>query len=448
MIKYFALTSALFAAALTACASAPANSQSRSEPVPRIKPEAAKKPVTAPVITPNLPPKILTTAPIKLGQTERFNVWKKGFISRALAKGYDRQLLADTIGQAKINPKAIYKEKNQPEFTRPVWAYIDSAANATRLKGGKAKLAKHDQLFSDLEQKYGVSRHIITGIWGLESAYGTIMGDDDMIDSLSTLAFEGRRAKFGEQQLFGILELLARGEVRQDQLSGSWAGAMGMTQFIPTTFRDYAVDYDGDGNKDLWHNEGDALASTASYLNRFGWRGTEPVYTEVILPQGFDFTQSNGVDGKGIKRTVAGWSGLGIRSVTGKNWSQEALFLEAKLLMPAGAKGPVFLTFKNFDVLKKYNNSDSYAIGITVLADTLQSKPGFKRDWPRSDKPLSLTDRKNLQRALTRQGYDTKGIDGVLGRNSRKAIRAWQTAHRIPADGYVNQVLLKKILAG
>ncbi len=374
-------------------------------------------------------------------QAEKFNAWKQDFIGRALAKGYDSKLLNATIGQAKINPKAVAKNKSQPEFTRAIWVYIDGVMSQSRLKNGRAKLAQHDKLFTELETRYGIDRHILTSIWGLESAYGTIMGNDDMIDSLATLAVLGGRKNFGERQLFGMLDILSRGEVRQDQLIGSWAGAMGMTQFIPTTFRDYAVDYDNNGNKNLWTDVGDALASTAYYLQRFGWRATEPVTTEVLLPKGFNYNMSNG-----HKRTISGWAGLGVRSVSGKNWSNEALFLEAKLLLPAGANGPALLTFKNFDVIKKYNNSTSYALGINVLADHLRGKKTITRDWPRADKALSLTDKKNLQTALSRQGYGTGGIDGLIGPNSRRAIRAWQHANGVPADGYVNKAMLKQII--
>jgi len=419
-MKYLAVLSF----ALSACVSAPATSQ----PVPKLKQETVSSQTE--------------TKQTETEQTKLFNTWKRDFMARALAKGYDSSLLRTTIGQAKINPKAIAKNKSQPEFTRAIWVYIDGVMSESRLNGGRNKLAKHEQLFSELEIRYGVDRHILTSIWGLESAYGKIMGDDNMIDSLATLAVLGGRKKFGEQQLFGMLDILSRGEVRQDQLIGSWAGAMGMTQFIPTTFRDYAVDYDNNGNKNLWTDPGDALASTAYYLQRFGWRAAEPVTTEVILPKGFNYNLSNG-----SKRTISGWAGMGVRSVSGQNWSNDALFLEAKLLLPAGANGPVFLTFKNFDVIKKYNNSTSYALGINVLADRLKGKQTIIRDWPRTDKPLSLTDKKNLQTALSRQGYGTGGIDGMIGPNSRRAIRAWQHANGVPADGYVNQAMLKRIIA-
>lgn len=363
-------------------------------------------------------------------------------MARAIAKGYDKTLVQTVIGTAKINPKAIKSDKNQPESTKPVWAYVDTAASPVRLKQGRAKLAENEILFNAIEMRYGVDRHVLTSIWGLESAYGKIIGTDNMVDSLATLAFEGRRQQFFESQLYAILDLLTRGEVRRDQLFGSWAGGMGMTQFIPTTFRDYAVDYDENGNKNLWTDAGDAMASTAYYLSRFGWRNTEPVLTEVILPNGFDYGLADG-----SKRTISGWAGMGIRPVGGEKWSDESLFLEAKLLLLAGADGPVFLTFKNFDVIKKYNNSTSYALGITVLAEGLHEKQTITRDWPRADKPLSFSDKKALQSALTRQGFDTKGIDGRLGPNSYRAIRAWQKANGFPADGYVEQTLLKTLLS-
>ncbi|MCF6221346.1 MAG: lytic murein transglycosylase [Robiginitomaculum sp.] len=433
MIKYITVLSLVLLAPLAACASVPATSQ----PVPRLKPVAVKTVPTKPAqIKPD-------ASQVERSQAERFTAWKRDFISRALAKGYDSNLLRATIGQAKINPKAILKDQTQPEFTRAIWVYVDGVMSDARQNGGRAKLAEHAALFADLESRYGVDRYILTAIWGLESAYGKIQGTDNMINSLSTLAFEGRRSKFGEQQLFGILDILAAGDVRQEQLIGSWAGAMGMTQFIPTTFRDYAVDYDNDGNKDLWGNTGDALASTAYYLKRFGWRASEPVTTEVILPKDFDYGLADG-----SKRTISSWSAMGIRDMSGQNWSNDALFLEAKLLIPAGANGPVFFTFKNFDVIKKYNNSTSYALGINVLADTLQGKPAIKRDWPRADKPLSLSQKKQLQQALTDQGYSTGGVDGMIGPNSRRAIRAWQRANAVPADAYVNQAMLKRIMAG
>ncbi|PHR91369.1 MAG: murein transglycosylase [Robiginitomaculum sp.] len=429
MIKYFTALPLVLSVALTtaisACASAPT-------------PPRQAQPVT---LIPIVKVAQNTVPALGLSQQERFALWKKDFIGRAIAKGYAPALLASTIGTAKINPKALERDQTQPEFTKPIWSYVDGAASPVRLKNGRAKLAEHEQLFDGIEARYHVDRHVLTSIWGLESAYGEILGSHDIINSLATFAFEGRRQSFGESQLFAVLDILTSGAVRQDQLTGSWAGAMGMTQFIPATFRDYAVDYYGDGNKDLWTSAGDALGSSAYYLSRFGWRIEEPVFAEILLPKGFDYGFADGT-----KRTISGWSALGVHPVGGKAWSEQAMFLECKLLIPAGANGPVFLTFENFDVIKKYNNSTSYALGIGVLAEGLQGKTAITQDWPRGDKTLSRTDKQDMQRALTRQGFDTKGVDGQIGPNSRRAIRAWQKANGVIMDGYVNAAVLALIL--
>ena len=446
MMKYLAL----FSITLTACASAPTSSDAAATKAPT--PPVASTPVTpqtAPVaVVPSAPSAtvpVTASAPAvaELSQEARFSAWKTGFMDRALAKNYDPELVRRVMGPAEINPSAIQSDKEQPEFTKPIWSYVENAASAGRLSTGRDKLALNRALFDQIEQRYNVDRNVLTAIWGLESAFGKIQGDHDMVDSLSTLAFEGRRRNWAEQQLFAIFDMLASKDVRLDQLTGSWAGAMGMTQFIPTTFRDYAVDFDGNGNKDLWGYEGDALGSAAHYLSRHGWRIQEPVIAEVRLPSGFDYGLSDGT-----KRTVSGWTGMGVSPVSGQNWSKDAMFLEAKLLIPAGAKGPTFLTFKNFDVIKKYNNSTSYALGITVLAEGMQNKRAILTPWPKSDKPISRSDKEDMQRALTRQGYDTKGVDGQIGPNTRRAIRAWQKANGLPADGYVEQNLLQRILAG
>lgn len=376
-----------------------------------------------------------------LTQEERFAAWKTDFINRAIAKGYDPELVRRVIAPAVINERALERDKDQPEFTKPIWSYVDGAANPTRVAGGKDKLALHAGIFTAIEQRYFVDRHILTAIWGLESAYGKIMGNHDIVSALATFAFEGRRTAFGERELYGILDSLKSGYVRQDQLTGSWAGAMGMMQFIPTTYRDYAVDFNNDGNRDLWTSAEDALGSAAHYLSRHGWRWNEPVFAEVDLPQGFDYSLSDG-----SKKTVNEWTALGVAPFGGARWSKAAGFLEAGLLVPAGNQGPKFLTFKNFDVIKKYNNSTSYAMGINVLAESFQDRPAIRRLWPTADSPLSRTDKEDLQRRLTSLGYDTGGVDGMIGPNSRKAIRAWQKANSLPADGYVEQRLFKRIM--
>jgi len=413
-IRIFALTSVAF----TACAATPPQADAQIEPA-----------VTTPV-----PTQALT-------QAQRFEAWKARFISEATAKGYDEAFVRGIIMPTQINEKALDRDTSQPEFTKPIWNYVDNAASADRLNRGRAKLSEERDMFNAVEGRYRVDRNILTAIWGLETSYGRIMGTHETISALATFAFEGRRKKFGEQQLYGVLDMLKSGTVRKEQLVGSWAGAMGMTQFIPTTFRDYAVDFDADGNKDLWTNSYDAIGSAAHYLSRSGWRWGEPAFTEVKLSQDFDYSLSDG-----SKRSVNDWAAKGVTPIGGQAWSDAAKNLEAKLLVPAGSRGPAFLTFKNFDVIKRYNNSTSYALGIGVLAEALKGKPAIRTSWPRSDQPLSLTDKKNLQRRLTQLGYNTGGIDGQIGPNTRKAIRAWQADNGLPADGYVEQSLLRRIM--
>ena len=379
--------------------------------------------------------------PRELSQAQRFDNWKVDFISRSIDKGYDKDMVISLLEEAEINELALDRDRDQPEFTKPVWSYVDNAASADRLNTGRARLSDTDSIFDAVEARYHVPRHILTAIWGLETSYGRIMGKHDIVSALSTFAFEGRRKSFGEQQLFALLDMVAAGDVRPDQLTGSWAGAMGMTQFIPTTFRDYAVDFNNDGNKDLWQSREDALGSAAHYLARHGWRKSEPVMTEVSVPEGFDYALL-----ENTKKTVNEWTALGVAPITGQRWSAEAGFLEAKMIAPGGHRGPKILTFKNFDVIKKYNNSTSYAMGITVLGDALRGQATLRTPWPREDKPLSYEDKKALQRKLTALGYSTGGVDGQIGPNSRKAIRAWQRDNGLPADGYMEQGLFQRLM--
>jgi len=425
-----------FAFTHSACAtptSAPAaQSTQKVETVAKVlapAPQVAQAPTQMPVTN-----RVLT-------QAEKFANWKTDFIRRATEKGYDPAMVRALIMPAVINEKALDRDRDQPEFTKPIWSYVDNAANASRMNGGRTKLSEQRRVFDAVEGRYFVDRHVLTAIWGLESAYGKIQGSHDIVSALSTFAFEGRRQKFGEQQLFAILDSLRDNYVRTDQLKGSWAGAMGMMQFIPSTFRDYAVDFNQDGNRDLWSSPEDALGSAAHYLSRHGWKWEEPVYAEISLPNGFDYALSGG-----SKKTINQWAALGVSPITGQRWSAEAGQLEAKLLVPAGHKGPKFLTFKNFDVIKRYNNSTSYALGIGVLANALEGQPSIRTPWPRDDKQLSRTDKENMQRRLTALGFDTKGVDGQIGPNSRKAIRAWQQANGEIADGYVEQSLFRKIM--
>ncbi len=427
-------------AALPACASTVQDPISSVKSPEQIAP--AQTVQTSIQAAPQAPIKIAQASTAPFTSAEKFRLWKTDFINRAANKGYDRAMVSNLISPAKINERAIDSNKKQPEFSKPIWSYVDGAASADRLNKGRGKLSEQSATFDQIEARYQVPRHILTAIWGLESAYGRIMGSHDIISALASFAYDGRRKKFGEQQLFAVLDMVKRGDVRPDQLTGSWAGAMGMTQFIPTTFRDYAVDFNGDGNKDLWKNEGDALGSAAHYLSRHGWRYREPVMTEVTVSNNFDYSHV-----EGGKKSVREWAALGVIPISNQNWSEAAKSLEAKMIAPGGHRGPKLLTFKNFDVIKKYNNSTSYAMGITVLGEALRGKSSITTSWPRNDKPLSFENKKSMQAKLNALGYNVGGVDGQIGPNSRKAIRAWQTSQGLPADGYMEQTLYRRLIS-
>jgi membrane-bound lytic murein transglycosylase B len=432
-IRFLKFIASAALAAAPACAS--------TTPTPALASAASQ--ITANVITaavipvPRLKPAYVSAAE----KQKKFDAWKADFTERAIAKGYPAQLVRSVIAPTKINELALERDKTQPEFTSPIWSYVDKTTSAARLEGGAKALRENDAVFRAVEGRYRVSPHILTAIWGLETSYGRIQGRHDIPSALATFAFKGRRTAFGEEQLFAVLDILRSGAVSRDQLVGSWAGAMGNTQFIPTTFRDYAIDFDGDGRKDLWKSEADALGSAANYLSRFGWEYGLPSFAEVRLPSGFDYALADG-----SARSVADWQARGITPINGQKWSGQALPMQAKLIIPAGARGPAILTFKNFDVIKRYNNSTSYALGISMLAEALAGRPTLKTPWPKSDKRVAFKDLIRMQKKLTALGYDTGGADGIIGPKTRRAIQNWQSANGLPADGYIEQNMFKKIM--
>lgn len=380
--------------------------------------------------------------PPLMTQEQAFAAWKIDFTARAIEQGYHPELLAATIAPAKLRKRAIERDNSQPEFVKPVWDYIKNADSPARVKSGRAALEKTGPTFRQIEAAFPVPDEYLTAIWGLETAYGRIQGDYPAFDTISTLAFDGRRRGFFEGQLYALLDMLRDGDVRLEQLKTSWAGAMGMTQFMPTTFRQYAVDFDGNGNKNLWGSEADALASAANYLTRSGWRAGEPVIIEVQLVDDFDYSQS-----ETVKKSVNEWIPMGVRPADGTRWPTEMGFLNAKLLVPAGHRGPKFLAFHNFDTLMRYNPSTSYVIGINSLAAAIEGRTLITAPWPEDDQPLSFEDKKRLQESLNRLGYNVGGVDGRVGPNTRRAIRQWQRVNGLPADGYIEQRLLARLLS-
>jgi membrane-bound lytic murein transglycosylase B len=308
-------------------------------------------------------------------------------------------------------------------------------------------LARHRGLLDRIEQAYGVDRHIVVAIWGLESSYGEVLDDPKIVKSvvrsLATLAYaDRRRARFARQQLVAALKIVERGDISIAGLTGSWAGAMGHTQFIPTTFEAYAVDFDGDGRRNVWTSEADALASAASYLRESGWVSGKTWGYEVVLPPDFDYRHAEGE----ASRTIAEWASLGIARAGGEGFPRPGD--NAVLLVPAGASGPSFLLLRNHFVIKRYNNATSYSLAVGHLADRLRGGGAFVQAWPSGDRPLTTEESAELQQHLARAGMYDGAIDGKIGPKSRAAVRAWQSRRGLVADGHVGLLLLETIRSG
>jgi membrane-bound lytic murein transglycosylase B len=276
-------------------------------------------------------------------------------------------------------------------------------------------------------------------VWGLESAYGTYRGSSDIIRSLATLAHEGRRGTFFEQQLLAALNILQDGDVPARSMTGSWAGAMGHTQFIPTSYLAYAVDFDGDGRRDIWSDDPtDALASTAAYLRKSGWTKGQPWGVEVRLPGGFDYALAN----RKIVRTPSDWAALGVLDMDGRAVPDHG---SAAILLPAGAEGAAFMIFDNFAAIEKYNAADAYVIGVGHLSDRIGGGAPIRSGWPSDERALSVTERKEMQQRLTDAGFDTQGVDGRIGPNTIDAVRGFQRAKGLAPDGYASLGLLQRL---
>ena len=366
-----------------------------------------------------------------------FDGWIAAFRPRALAEGITPATFDRAFRNVRFLDDVIRRDRSQAEFTRPIWAYLDSAVSNARIENGRAALRENARTLAAIEDRFGVEREVVVAVWGLESSYGRLRGTTPIIDAMATLAHEGRRKAFFETQLIGALRILQAGDTTPERMVGSWAGAMGHTQFIPTSYLDFAVDFTGDGRRDIWSDDpADALASAANYLARHGWTRGQPWGMEVRLPSGFDTRMA------GSRQPVRDWRAAGLRAVDGGAIPDHGM---ATLMFPAGARGPALLTFENFAVIKRYNNADAYAIAIGHLADRLRGAGGFRASWPRDDRPLSVEERKELQERLTARGFDTGGVDGRVGPLTLAAVRDFQSRAGLTPDGYVSAELLQRL---
>jgi lytic murein transglycosylase len=327
----------------------------------------------------------------------------------------------------------------QPEFTKSFWDYLDILVNDERIARGREMLTQHRAAFDGMERAYGVDRHIIAAIWGVESKYGTLIGERPVVRSTATLACVGRRQDYFREEFLSTLEILERGDVAADHLKGSWAGAFGPTQFMPTTFKRFAVDFDRDGRRDIVDSPADFIASTANLLKSNGWVPGQAWGYEVTIPQGFDYLLAD----RSRQLTLTEWERLGLRRAGGQPFPRSTE--KAYLLVPAGARGPGFLMLTNFRVIMKYNPAEAYALAIGHLADRLRGGTPFVQAWPREQRSLTLTERTEMQELLARRGFQIGDADGRFGPRSRAAIRDFQASMGLVPDGFATAELLEHL---
>ncbi len=370
-----------------------------------------------------------------------FDTWLADFKTRAIAAGFDEALVTQTFDGLTPDPDVLERDGAQPEFTRTIADYLKGVLSDARINAGRNMLTEHAALFDEISTFYHVPASVLSAVWGLESAYGRFQGNFDVVRSLATLAHDGRRRAWAEGELMAILKILNNGHASRDELKGAWAGAMGQTQFLPTSYLDYAVDWDRDGRKDIWTSSADALASTAYYLSRHGWKGDEPWGVEVEIPDSFPFELA-----EDSVLSIGSWSVRGAVKADHTIWSMVEQSRPAWLILPAGYKGPAFLVSKNFRVIKRYNNSTAYALGVGLLSEVLDGRQAVRASWPSSTGRLSRTQIKALQNALTQAGFDPGKPDGISGPRTRRALRAFQRANGLVPDGFLDRAIFDKAL--
>nr|WP_312759304.1 lytic murein transglycosylase [Pulveribacter sp.] len=367
-----------------------------------------------------------------------FQAWVQEFSREALAAGISAPTVQATLGKARWLPQVVQLDRAQPEFTRTPWAYLDSAVSAQRVAQGREQYRAHATALDAAAARYGVPASVIAAIWGMESNYGRNFGSFSTVDALATLAYDGRRRDWARSELVAALRIVDQGEIAASALIGSWAGAMGHTQFLPSVFLAHAVDADGDGRRDIWASVPDVAASTANFLAHSGWQRGQPWGAEVRLPEGFDYSRAELT----VCQSSADWAAEGVRGMGG---APLPALEGASILTPAGARGPAVLVGPNFRALLRYNNSVNYALGVALLARQIDGGGGLQAPWPRDIKPLTRAEITTLQEALNARGMDVGSADGVLGPATRAGVRRLQQSLGLPADGFATRELLQQV---
>jgi membrane-bound lytic murein transglycosylase B len=363
-----------------------------------------------------------------------FQRFVQGLWPAAKARGVSRATFEEAFRGVQPDPKIIALTKKQSEFVRPIWDYINGAISAQRLQRGREMNAEWSKTLTAIEKAYGVPRSVILGVWGMETNFGSFTGSIYAVRALATLAYTGYRGDFFKEELLIALQILEGEHIGRDKMLGSWAGAMGQTQFMPSSFMKYAVDGNRDGVRDIWASVPDAMASTANYLRQHGWKPGLPWGFEVKLPKGFDFHYLSG--------TFAQWEYVGVRRADGKAMPQAG---EANLFLPGGASGPAFLVTSNYDVIKAYNSSDAYAMGVAHLGDRVMGGLPIQGSWPKDQPMLAKEERQELQQRLARLGFYEGEMDGKFGSKTRDAVRNFQVGRGLIPDGYADYAVLREL---
>ena len=363
--------------------------------------------------------------------------------SQAIASGVNGSIYDRYTQNLMPDYSVIDKLNYQPEFSTPIWDYLSGLVDEERVQLGQQKLSQHRDVLNRVASVYGVPAETVVAVWGVESNFGGISGSYPLLQALGTLSCEGRRQSYFRGEFFATMRILQRGDLSESQMKGSWAGAFGHTQFMPSTYEELAVDFDGDGRRDLVSSTSDALASTANFLKKRGWQTGQPWGFEVRIPE----TMSINGEGRRNKKSLSHWMSRGLVRADGSSLIQDGLSSSsnAGLMAPAGANGPVFLVFKNFDAIYSYNAAESYALAIAHLSDRLQGKAGFSKSWPTVDAGTSRAERREIQQFLINRGYDIGAVDGLIGDKSRQAIRQEQIRLGLSSTGRAGQQILSVI---
>ncbi|MBI5926176.1 MAG: lytic murein transglycosylase [Aquabacterium sp.] len=419
----------LILAALSGCASGPTTTP-KSAPAPSSNASSAESPALI-----QAPSGLVNEAPVD----ERFAKWLANFRDTARAAGIDDATLHAALDGVRLRSRAVELDRAQPEFTRALWDYVDAIISPQRITQGQQKLAQFKMESDAASTRYGVPTPVLMAVWGLESNYGSNYGDVPVFDALATLGFEGRREAWAKSELLAALKIVQRKDIDRERMVGSWAGAMGQTQFMPSSYLVYAVDADGDGRRDIWGSMADVLSSTAHFLARSGWRAEETWGTEVQLPASFDPSRADAQ----LRQPSAQWAAEGVRTMDNTPLPSLA---DASILQPAGARGPAFIVGSNYRAVLRYNNATSYALTVCLLAQRIGGGPGVQAPWPKDLRPLTRSEVQSMQTALNQRGFDSGKPDGQMGPATRRALQQFQRSVDLPADGYPTSALLMQLL--